>query len=301
MTHPPTPAAAVKPCGRKDCLEVARLNADYCPLHERPVPTTGPARRPTPRTLPRLAALALAIGGLALFAAPALGEAAAPLHAKVKQRFTTTESGAWTGWSFDGALRPFAPGSQPQPQRGAAFIFPRGTRLDLTGAPRCGSSGGCGPAPSCTATDDQIKRHGLRACPAGSRVGSGEASLFSRTVGTVDVNVDQYIARPGLALVFTTAGGSVLGVLRATIHRNRVTATIPQLVLPGGYEAALTHLSLETPRGGTRKHPSLRTPPTCPKSRRWSFTYLSRYDEPHGVQRSTSSVPCTPHRPTATP
>jgi hypothetical protein len=36
----------------------------------------------------------------------------------------------------------------------------------------------------------------------------------------------------------------------------------------------------------------LRTPKSCPKSKRWKFTYLPRYDEPYGVQRSTSTVRC---------
>lgn len=87
----------------------------------------------------------------------------------------------------------------------------RGTRFDLSGAPSCGASGGCGPPPSCTATDEEITRDGLGACPAGSRVGSGEASLFLGAAGTLDVNVHQYMAPPALALVLTTDGGDCCG------------------------------------------------------------------------------------------
>ena len=52
-------------------------------------------------------------------------------------------------------------------------------------------------------------------------------------------------------------------------------------------------MSLKGRRFGTRKHPGIRTPDRCPKSGRWTFTYLPRYDPPYGVQRSTSSVRCT--------
>jgi hypothetical protein len=68
--------------------------------------------------------------------------------------------------------------------------------------------------------------------------------------------------------------------------------------LSGGYEVSVTGMSLKAARFGTRKHPGIRTPSSCPKSGRWTFTYLPRYDEPYGVQRSTRSVPCSraPHR-----
>jgi hypothetical protein len=110
--------------------------------------------------------------------------------------------------------------------------------------------------------------------------------------GTFDVKVYNYLARPGFAYVWTTDDGSVQRVARSTVHDNRLTVTVP----PGGYESLVTRFSLETRRAGTRKRPLLRTPPRCPKSGRWTFTYLPRYDEPYGVRRSTSSVPCNRSR-----
>jgi hypothetical protein len=220
----------------------------------------------------------------------AAGDTTAPLYAKMKQRFTTTKPGAWTGWITDRALKPFPPGAQPPPARGETIVFPRGTRFDLTGGPNC------------TASNEQIMRDGLGACPRRSRVGSGEASLYLGAAGSLDIKVYEYLARPGFAYVFTTDSGSVLRVVRSTVHGNRLTITIPRLMPPGGHEPAITRFSLKTRRAGTRQRPRLRTPPRCPKSGRWKFTYLARYDEPYGVQRSTSSTPCARRRarPTTT-
>jgi hypothetical protein len=81
-------------------------------------------------------------------------------------------------------------------------------------------------------------------------------------------------------------------MLRVTIDRNRVTAALPRVELPGGYEAAITRFYLKLPRTGTHRHPLLRTPNNCPRKGEWKFVYLPHYDEPYGVQRSTSTVPC---------
>jgi hypothetical protein len=211
---------------------------------------------------------------------PAMKSSTAPLYAKMKQRFTTAKRATPTGWSFDGALKPFPAGEQVPPQREVKFVFPRGTRVDLRGVRNC------------FASDEQIATEGLDACPARSRIGTGAGGLFLGAVGILDVNAYVFAARPQLAAIFTTESGTVLRVLRLTHDRNRVTGTIPPIELPGGYEVAVTRLALKLPRGGTRKHPLLRTPKRCPRKRRWTFVYLPRYDEPYGVQRSTSSTPC---------
>jgi hypothetical protein len=237
-------------------------------------------RRPTLLTTARIGALALGVAGFALSGPSSAGDTTAPLFAKMKQRFTTAKPGAWTGWSSNRALKPLSPGAQPPSLRGETIVFPRGTRFDLTGGPNC------------TASDEEIMRDGLGACPKGSRIGSGEASVLVGAAGTFDVEVYNYLARPGFAYVWTTDRGSVLRVARSTVHGNRLTVTVPRLTPPGGYVPLVTRFSLETRRAGTRKRPLLRTPPRCPKSGRWTFTYLPRYDEPYGVQRSTSSVPC---------
>jgi hypothetical protein len=229
----------------------------------------------------RLTPLATAIGAvavgmtwLALAGPAAAADVTAPLYDHMRQQFTTTEPKASTGWSFDGALQPWFASLNPRPgQQGTTFVFPPGTRFDLTGVPNCAAS------------DEDLRLNGLGACPEGSLVGSGEASLLVGSF-TLPVKLHEFAAGSGFAVVLTY-GGSVLGVLRSTIDDTRVTSTSSP---PSG--TWVTSFRLTNPQGGTDKHPVLRTPPHCPKSGQWTFTYLPVYEEPYGVQRSTSSVPC---------
>ena len=98
-----------------------------------------------------------------------------------------------------------------------------------------------------------------------------------------------------LIIVFTSTAGSVVRVLSGTIKGTHVKSTIPPIVLSGGGEVAVFRLALQLRAGGTSQRPLIRTPRTCQRSGRWTFTYLPRYDSPYGVQRSTSSMRCSLH------
>jgi hypothetical protein len=222
----------------------------------------------------------LGVVALALLAPSAAADTTAPLYAKMKQRFTTAKPGHSTGWSFDGALKPYPAGEQVPPQRTVEFVFPKGTRIRP------------GAVSSCLASDEQITSQGLGACPPDSEVGSGEAGVFLGAAGTSTLQTHVFAAAPGLLAVFTSQSGAVLRVLRVTVQRNHITTILPPVELPGGYELAIFTFKLEIQRAGTNKHPALRTPKSCPKSKRWKFVYLPRYDEPYGVQRSTSTTRC---------
>jgi hypothetical protein len=107
------------------------------------------------------------------------------------------------------------------------------------------------------------------------------------------VDVDLFTARPGFAMAIVSETGSVLRVIRLSVDGNEITAKIPPSALPGGYQPAFTQFYMKTVKSGNRRHPGLRTPSKCPKSGHWKFTYLPVYAEPYGVQRSTSTMPCT--------
>lgn len=232
------------------------------------------------RKLVFLSALVVAVAALSAAAAPANDKTAA-LYAKMKQSFTTAKVGKSTGWRFDGALKPIPEGEQVPPQRSATLVFPRGTRFDGRGVRKC------------RASNEQISSEGLAACPERSRIQSGEGTLFAGLAGSLHVKLHGFSAPGGgIALVVTTASGTVLRVVRIAVERNRVSMTFPRVELAGGYEAAFSSFSLEQPKGGTRKHPLIRTPRKCPESGRWTFVHLPEYDEPYGVQRSTHSVRC---------
>jgi hypothetical protein len=224
--------------------------------------------------------IAAVLGGIALAVSALAADTKAPLYAKMEQRFTTATPGTWTGWRFDGALKPFEPGVQVPPQRSATFVLPRGSRFDLSAVE------------SCDATAEELVAGGIGTCPKSSEVVFGRASLFAGTAGIVAAKVYAYVARPGLMVAFATETGVVLRAFPATVRGNRVKAILPAVPLAGGYEVSVTGMSLKMPRSGTRRHPGIRTPSKCPKSGRWTFIYLPRYDEPHGLQRSTSTMRC---------
>jgi len=165
---------------------------------------------------------AVLLVGLSAVASPAVGDTTAPLYTKMKQRFTTERPGARAGWSFDGALKPYPAGVQVPPQRELKFVFPRGTRFRLRSVPNCGAS------------DQTIIADGLAACPAGSRVGTGDATVFLGAAGLLNTTAYVVADSPNVAIVLTTNTGAVLRVLRATVNRNRVAATLPAMKLPGG-------------------------------------------------------------------
>jgi hypothetical protein len=213
---------------------------------------------------------------------PVSADTLAPLYAKMKQRFTVSHPAARTGWTFDGALKPFPHARQVPPQRGIELLFPRGTRIDL------------GAVPACRASDQQIASAGLSACPAASRIGSGSAGLALGTTGiTLDTNLTILDGGRGrLIVAFTNSAGKVVRVLSGTIAARHLKATFPTLVVPGAGEVAIIRASLALRAAGTLRRPLIRTPPTCPRTGRWTFIYLPRYDPPYGVQRSTSSMRC---------
>ena len=144
-------------------------------------------------------ALTLAIGMLVpataaaeLPTGPANRDVLAPLYTKMKQRFTTRVPGASTGWVFDGVVTQFPEGEQVPPQRVLDIVYPRGTKFDLKAAKG---------QRDCTATDEDLITGGVAACPSASQVGAGNGTLFLGLIGTWNVDVSLFAARPGFVLV----------------------------------------------------------------------------------------------------
>ena len=107
---------------------------------------------------------------------------------------TTAKPGTWTGWRFEGALKPFAPGVRSR--LSAAVRLPRGSRFDLSAVGSCGvGRGACGGR-----RQDVPKR---------SEIMSGDASLFLGSAG-ISRSRPTRMARPGLLVAFATESGVVL-------------------------------------------------------------------------------------------
>jgi hypothetical protein len=228
------------------------------------------------------AATALAMVVAGLLAAEATADTLAPLYAKMRQHFTARRPGVPTAWSFDGALKPFPADQQVPPQRATVFRFPRGTRLDVASVP------------ACAATDDLLIARGASVCPARSQIGTGQAGIFVGPGAPLAARITVLAARHGLRFLLATDSGQPFRVQHATIAGRTIMLNFPPTQVGNGFQAATIRLKLRLGPAGTSRRPLIRTPVRCPSSRHWTFTYLPRYDPPIGVQRSTSTTPCSP-------
>ena len=223
----------------------------------------------------------LAAGSLAVAAFPAPAQQGeSEVYERAELRFTSQVAGKRTGFVWDVKQRPVAADAQPPPVRRARLRFPRGTRFDTSAVPRC------------TATDAELQAQGASACPGGSRLGGGSATVYLGSPDHLAAAVDIFNADDAAVLLLSTQPGDVLRVLRGEIRGSVVDATLPRLPVAGGKEAALTSLTVRLRAAGTRSRPWLRTPRKCPRSRAWRFVYDNDYDDPPGRQRPTSRSRC---------
>ena len=184
-------------------------------------------------------------------------------RADYKMTFTSRDPGASAG--VDVRLlykRPGRPKAKPVPVRQETFTFPAGTKFDSE------------VVPPCTASDVELMLRGSSACPW-SWVGAGHGDTImtgfpgqGETPIDVDVLLDgaevKVVSRPkGFPFWFVTHGRT----------RGRVTTiTIPRS--PGGPpdgESALRRVHNFFPARSRDDDVYTRTPPTCPRSRVWTF------------------------------
>ena len=117
---------------------------------------------------------------------------------------------------------------------------------------------------------------GPSACPAASRLGTGhtDATVPSGSRFTTDVTL--FNAR-GQIIVLVTVGDTPVTEFRDEVKGRTITI---EPVLPAG--VSLERLNLRIGRHssgrGAKRRTYMRTPPSCPKSRRWTtsarFTYV---------------------------
>jgi hypothetical protein len=226
-------------------------------------------------------ALVAASGWLAAtaFGAPAQ-QGESEVYEHVELRFTSEAAGKRTGFVWAVEQRPVADDAQPPPVRRARLRFPRGTRFDTSAVPRC------------AADDAELEAQGADACPAGSRLGGGVATLYLGSPDHLDALVDIFNADGEAIMLVSSQSGDVLRVLRGAIRGTVVDATLPRVPIAGGKEAALTSVTVRLRAAGTRRKPFLRTPPKCPRARSWKFVYDVDYDDPPGRQTPFSRSSC---------
>lgn len=154
---------------------------------------------------------------------------------------------------------------KPSPVRGVTVTGPAGFAIDSAAAP------------TCRASDDELRLLGPSACPAGSQVGAGSYTAMTGFGAPVDPFTGDnrvFNARGSLIEVITVPGTPVSpGFDRLTVDGPTLTAHPP--VTPGGPpdgETATRSVDFDIPARTAAGHRLISTPRSCPASGRWRFT-----------------------------
>lgn len=163
------------------------------------------------------------------------------------------------------------------------------TRIKVIGAP--GLRFDTSALPICRASDAEVQRRALRACPAASKIGTvmGEAVISTgnpfNTVATLFNGRHEII-------VVVMLGNRLLTNFRDDVGRRSVTVNLK--ILPG---ISLTRFVPHIPRHfrkiGKKRKAYLRTPPNCPASGVWITTAIFTYRD-GSEQTLTAPTPCIP-------
>jgi hypothetical protein len=166
--------------------------------------------------------------------------------------------------------------------------LPAGSRVDTSAPVRC------------SASDAELATGGQAACPAGSRVGSGEVDLDSG-FGVLSFNVTEFNSQDELILLFESKDGSMRTPSRATVEGARADGpriTIDAPPIPGGPPDGFTAIkrvrlglqALTTGQGAGRKS-YVTTPRSCPAAGSWTSKIEFTYRDAQ-TQTTRSSSPC---------
>lgn len=198
--------------------------------------------------------------------------------------FTSHDPGHSTGLDVRFLYKhPDDPRAKPIPVRQEQVTFPAGTRFDFA------------VVPPCRATDAEFQAEGSSACPE-SWVMSGHGDTVMSGFpgqGEMPLTVDGYLNTPNEMKAVSQAEGFPLRFVGHAFTRGRVTTVdIPRA--PGGPpdgESALRRVHNVFPARSRNGHVYMRTPPTCPRSRVWTFT--GRFTFADGfVARTTHRMRC---------
>jgi hypothetical protein len=172
---------------------------------------------------------------------------------------------------------PGAPNQKPKAVKNFRFRFHPGTRLDTSALP------------ACHASDAAVRRLGLSACPAASKLGSGGTEAIAGAAIPVKTVVTLFNARKQIIVLVQTAGRT-LTEFRDDVRGRTLTVNA---VIPAGI--ALTKLDISIPahgrKRGRHRHVYFRTPPKCPAVGAWTTEATLNYVD-GSTQTLTSSTPC---------
>jgi hypothetical protein len=235
----------------------------------------------------------VAVATLLALPGVAAAQPEAPSYQSASLPFATTAPGAPTGFLLAIDYRnPDDPGGKPHSVQKLVLRLHPGTRID-TSVPE-----------QCKASDAQLAQQGTSSCPAGSRVGAGEAEFdngspseqrITKARITVFNNADE------LVLLFETTntpGPPFRVASRAKIEGTTITTEVPPLPgapPPDPYLAVKTvreTINAVTRGSGSSRRSYITTPASCPASGHWTNTLTFTYR--NGVTQTVpTNPPCT--------
>ena len=206
-------------------------------------------------------------------------------------RFTSTIPGAPTGNLLNVTFQnPSDPDAKPYSAAQMVIHAPKGTVTDTTWLPQC------------HATDDEIYAQGASACPVNTKVGAGWAfadtggsgkGRYSRTTITDFNNRNEVV---GIGQNDDVA--ALRTIDRTKLEKGKSTSTFPAFpgTPPPEPYTPVQRLHIFFPVHKRNGRAYTRTPPTCPRSRRWTFKVDFHYRDGK-TQSIVSRSPCRRKKP----
>jgi hypothetical protein len=213
------------------------------------------------------------------------------------QTFSAKKPATSAGTTFETSSTDEQNPRNKQPKRVTNFdlTFPAGTKIDNKAAPQCAA----------TEADFANETNPDKACPKGSKIGSGTVAARLPFSGTNDLNgtVTAYNANKGLllyVLIQSPLGNQVL-LIKPKFQGIRLLTQVPYTCIPpnrpdqgckdsSGVEQAaiLTSFKLKTLPKSSGKRTLIKTPPKC--TGKWLFKADIKYSDGTGVSIPSEQV-----------
>jgi hypothetical protein len=172
---------------------------------------------------------------------------------------------------------PGEPGGKPKELVRIHVAFHPGTRIDTGALPRC------------RASDTDVQRLGLRACPASTRLGIVHAEGVISSGAHFNPVGHLFNARRAI-IVVVTVDGRYITSFRDDLTRDtlRVNFRLPPGVSLIRFKP---HIPRHFRKRGGKRRAYMRTPPSCPASGTWTTTVVFSYRD-GSTQELPAATPC---------
>ena len=188
--------------------------------------------------------------------------------------FTTARTAAPAGFNIEGEF------ARQRIIDQIAITFPPSTRFDTRAVARC---------PRATDEEVQQAENGISdVCPAASKVGTGKGTAYlGDNPDPITFDLGLYNRAGGMVLDIVLNGKTAFWAAPTIVGRK---LTIPLTQTPS-LNARITAFELAVSRKGTRRRPYLRTPATCPRSRKLAASLAAR-ENGAGTETTRDTTAC---------